>query len=285
VGWEDAPLTGDGWRSAPLIDQEAPPPPPDSLPLLDDPAPLTDRGQWGDGSVSDDVGEIAGDIKDIGLDVLALTELGLTIGTGAVSGITVAAAGAVAQLFGRDPELVAREVEYYSQEGTYMPRGERGKQLLEDIATPLMQLEEGADDVSWYLSGPVFGGEPNPAAATAIKTTMLASAELLLPSKGSLKALKTGRELRARAAEMKQLAQELGVDIKQSELASSVVELAHKMTPAQRAEHMPYLQEQLKLAADAVKTKRNRLYEEARASRTEPALVFSVLPSQYSKAE
>jgi hypothetical protein len=232
----------------------------ESMPSLEQEEPLTDMGEWGDRGITKYTGELVGEVKEAGLDLLALTEVAGTIGTGAVSSITAAAFGATAMLFGRDPEQTASDVEHYSQLGTYMPKGERGQELLEDIAEPLMQLEEGASDLSWYLA------DGNVAAATAIKTTLLGAAELALPSKGAIKGMKTGRELRKRAAEMERLADDLGVDISQSGLAASIVALAKRMTPDQRATHMPYLRDQLKAASEKAIARKNQLYEEARAS-------------------
>jgi len=248
-----------------LRSQESSPPPAEelfSLPDLEQEEPLTDRDTWGAGGITKYTGELVGEVKETGLDFLALADVGLTIGTGAVSSITVAAAGAAAMLFGRDPEQTAQEVEHYSQVGTWIPKGERGRELLEDIAVPLMKLEEGVSDLSAYLTG------DNPAAATATKTSLLGVIELALPFKGSKRGLKVGQELRKRAAEMEQLADDLGVDISQSGLAASVVALAKRMTPEQRAVHMPYLREQLKAASEKALERKNQLYEEARASRS-----------------
>ena len=269
MGWQDAPLVDGSWKDAPLVnlsslgDAGA-----ESMPSLEQEAPFTDRGEWGQHTIPEYMGELVGEVKETGLDFLALADVAKTVGTGAVSGTLVAAAGATAMLFGRDPEQTAREVEHYSQAGTIMPWSDRGEDLLEQIAVPLMKLEEGATDVSGYLSGPIFGMPESPAAATAIKTELLGMLELALPAKGSIKAMKVGRQLRKRVAEMRTLAEELGIDMSQSDLASSIVELAQRMTPKQRAEHMPYLQAELKKAAEATKTRRNNLYEEARASRT-----------------
>jgi hypothetical protein len=263
MGWKDAPLVTEGWKDAPLVN----PPPLDSvgiesIPSLEQEEPLTDRGEWGKRGITKYTGELVGEAKEAGLDLLALTEVAGTIGTGAVSSITAAAFGATAMLFGRDPAQTASDVEHYSQLGTYMPKGERGQELLEDIAEPLMKLEEGASDLSWWLA------DGNPAAATAIKTTLLGAAELALPSKGAIKGMKVGRELRQRAAEMEKLADELGVDISQSGLAASVVALAKRMTPEQRATHMPYLRDQLKAASEKAIARKDALYAEADAAKT-----------------
>jgi hypothetical protein len=234
----------------------------ESMPSLEQEGPLTDRDKWGESGITKVTRELVSEIKDTGLDLLAVGDVGLTIGTGAASSITVAAAGAAAMLFGRDPEQTAREVEHYSQAGTWMPKGERGKELLEYIAEPLMKLEEGASDLSWWLA------DGNPAAATAIKATVLGYIELLLPSKGAIRGMKTGKLLRKRAAEMENLAHDLGVDISQSGLAASVVALAKRMTPDERAAHMPYLRDQLKAASEKAIARKDELYTEARASRS-----------------
>ena len=249
-----------------LSSQESPPPPEDagveSMPSLEQEEPFTDMSEWGDRGITKYTGELVGEVKEAGLDFLALADVATTIGTGAASSITVAAAGAAAMLFGRDPEQTAREVEHYSQVGTWIPKGERGRELLEDIAEPLMKLEEAASDFSAWLAG------DNPAAATATKTALLGVVELALPYKGSKRGLKVGQELRKRAADMETLAADLGVDISQSGLAASVVALAKRMTPAQRAEHMPYLREQLKAASEKALARKDQLYEEARASQS-----------------
>jgi hypothetical protein len=130
------------------------------------------------------------------------------------------------------------------------------------MAVPLMEIEEKTSDIAWSMSG------ENPYAATMIKTGLLGAAELILPSKGSINALKSGNKMRARAKEMKELANDLGVTVDQSNLASSIVELAHKMTPEERAQHMPYLKEQMEIASAGAKARRDAAYSDARNSRT-----------------
>ena len=269
MGWQDAPLAAESWKDAPLVNA---PPLEDagveSMPSLEQEGPLTDMSEWGDRGIIKYTGELVGEVKEAGLDFLALVDVAKTVGTGAVSGITVAAAGAVAMLFGRDPAQTAREVEHYSQVGTSMPWSDRGEELLEQIAVPLMALEDGTTELSGYLSGPVFGMPESPAAATAIKTELLGMLELALPTKGSIRAMKVGRQLRKRVAEMRQLADELGIDMNQSDLAASIVKLAEKMTPEERAVHMPYLRDQLKAASERAKARKDQLYAEAEATAT-----------------
>ena len=233
-----------------------------SMPSLEQEEPLTDRDEWGASGITKYTGELVDEVGETGLDLVALIDVGMTIVSGAASSITVAAAGAVAMLFGRDPEQTAQEVEHYSQVGTWLPKGERGRELLEDAAEPLIKLEEFVSDLSAWLAG------DNPASATATKTSLLGVIELALPFKGSKGGLKVGRELRKRATEMEKLADDLGVDISQSGLAASIVALAKRMTPAQRAEHMPYLREQLKAASEKAIARKDQLYKEARASRS-----------------
>jgi len=233
-----------------------------SMPSLDDTTPLTDPDEWGKSGITGITGGAVDIGADAAKDIYALLQVGTTMATGAISSITASAFGAAAMLFGRDPEQTANDVARYSEAGTILPWGERGTGLLEDMAVPLMAMEEGADDLSWWLAG------GNPTAATMIKTQLLGAAELLLPFKASKTALQNSVRLSKRAKEMKQLADDLGIDMSQSGLRTSIVELAERMTPAQRAEHMPYLQEQLKLASDKVKVRKDKLYEEARASET-----------------
>jgi len=240
----------------------------ESMPSLEQEEPLTDRDEWGQPTIPEYFGELVSEVKETGLDFLGLLDVAKTVLTGAGSSIGVAAFGATAMLFGRDPEQTAHEVEYYSGAGTVMPWSDRGEELLEQIAVPLMKLEDSSTDLSGYLSGPIFGMPENPAAATAIKTELLGMFELFLPAKGSFRAMRAGRELRKRAEEMRALADDLGIKIKQDDLASSIVELANRMTPDQRAAHMPYLQRQLKIAAGMTRIRRNALYTQARASRT-----------------
>ncbi len=240
----------------------------EAMPSLEQEEPLTDRDEWGQATIPEYFGELVSEVKETGLDFLGLVDVAKTVLTGAGSSIGIAAFGAAAMLFGRDPEQTAREVEYYSGVGTVNPWSDRGEELLEQIAVPLMKLEDGATDLSGYLSGPIFGMPESPAAATAIKTELLGMFELALPTKGSLRAMKAGRELRQRAAEMKALADDLGIKINQEDLGASIVELANRMTPDQRAQHMPYLRRQLKIAAGMTRIRRNALYTQARASRT-----------------
>lgn len=233
-----------------------------NAPSLESDTPDTDRSKWGKNNVADDMLEVRNDVIDFGKDVVAAGDVGLTMATGAVSSITVAAAGAIDMLFGADPMKTAETVEKYSQAGTWMPHTERGQQLLEDIAGPLMELEETATDVSWDMA------RGNPYVATLIKTTMLGAAELAMPTKGSLKALKTGRQMRKAAKDMKQLAIDLGVNIDQTNLAGSIVDMAKRMTPTERAQHMPYLRSQMVEASNASKMRRNQAYDAAHRSKT-----------------
>jgi len=256
VGWQDAPLVtativNEGWKNAPLVNQGASPS--GSLPTLDSTEPLTDTTQFG----STPREELGREILETTTDFTALLDVGATIATGVVSSISMGAVAAAALAFGADDEWTASQLEGWTQTFTWMPKGEKGKKLLEAIAVPLMELEETVDDFSFETA------DGDPWAATMIKTSLLAVAELALPTKGSIKAMRTGMVLRKQAAEMKKMAFELGVTVRQNDLASSVVALAERLTPDQRAQNMPYLREQLQKASETAIANKNKLYETA----------------------
>ena len=199
---------------------------------------------------------------DAAKDVYSVGQVGVTLATGAVSGISVAAFGAAALLFGQDPQKVRDNVAFFTEKGTIMPWTERGLELLETLAPPLMALEEGVTDLSWFLA------LENPAAATLLKTQLLGGLELVLPFKSSKEALVNMAKLRRHRKKMEKLADDLGIDMSQSGLSESIIELANRMTPAQRAEHMPYLREQLQLASEKSLAIKTKFYEDAFATRT-----------------
>ena len=122
---------------------------------------------------------IADNVLNFGIqaaqDIYSVGQVGVTMGTGAISAVSMAAFGSAALLFGQDPDQVTANVAHYTEKGTIMPWTERGVELLETLAPPLMALEEGVTDLSFALT------LDNPAAATMLKTEILGGLELVLP--------------------------------------------------------------------------------------------------------
>jgi hypothetical protein len=136
-----------------------------------------------------------------------------------------------------------------------------GKKAIEHVAPALMKLERGVDDFSWKMSG------GNPLAATAIKTTLLGGLEILPGSKGATEGLKLGRQIIKQQKALEKLANDHGISLHADEFSESIIEAAKKMSPIERAENAPLLQEAIRLAeADARKAK-NAAFDAAKKRR------------------
>ena len=230
----------------------------DSLPILDDPAPLPDMADFGKTPRE----ELGLELAETGLDALAIADVAKTVVSGAVSSILVSTAGAVNMLFGADPDKTADQVRLWTERGTSMPWSDRGQDLLEAIAPPLMALEEGSDELSWRLS---MG---NPYAATFIKTSLLGGLELLLPAKGAMNTMKAKRLIGKQMKEVRAIADRLKIPLSQENMSSGVIELAKRMTPDERAQNMPFLRQMMREAEARSKAKKNKAYEDARQTKT-----------------
>lgn len=215
------------------------------------------------GITVDQFNEGAGIVADVAKDIGGAADFAKTILTGAAGEITGGFGTTLGVALGIiDPEDAKKSVEATSNLMTLMPWTERGSDLLEAVAVPLMKLEEGGDDLSFALA------KGNPEVATLIKTALFGGAELLIPGPKGVKTFLNSRKLAKEVKAMRAKADQLGVSLKMDEYASSVVDLAARMTPDQRAQHMPYLIEKLDEAAVAAKGRKDAAYEIAKRSET-----------------
>ena len=200
---------------------------------------------------------------DVGQDLVAAGEVALTTATAGLGEIVGGFNAALGTVLGsRSVEEANLDLEATSDAFTFAPRTERGQKLLQDIAPPLMALEEGADRVSEKL------GMGNPIASTVIKTALLGGAELAIPSKKATGTIAAKRKIGARQREIQKIANDLGINVDHENFAQSIVEAAHRMTPEERAQNAPALQQALREAADFESARRSDLFDQARASRT-----------------
>lgn len=251
-------------------------------PWLDDPAveeqpwandpivsePLPDIPQWSEQTTNTDewgssrFDKTASIAADIGKDAVALGELGLTVATAGIGEILGGFSAATGMLLGKRPDEAAEHIEWLSDAMTFQPKTSRGKMLLEDVAAPLAAIEQGASDIAWNLS---MG---NPTAAAFIKSALVGAPELLLPSKGSVNAVRTQRTLARKAKEIEAIADDLGVRVDSENMGADIVEAANRMTPSERAANAPALREAMLEASNAAKARKDALYESARQTDT-----------------
>jgi len=264
MGWGDDQLVETGWGKDPVAA-----PPPSANPALDtmpdmwdeNSPPVPNTEDWGtDRGLAGPIVDFAVDAaKDIG----GAVDFAKTILTGAAGEIIGGFGTTLGVALGLiKPEDAKESIEATSNLLTVMPWTERGGDILEAVAVPLMELEEGGTDLSFALA------KGDPEVATLIKTAMFGGAELLLPGPKGVKSFLNSRRLARQVKEMKTIADDLGINLAMDEYASSVVELASRMTPDQRAQHMPYLIEKLDEAAGAARARKDAAYEVAKRSET-----------------
>lgn len=138
---------------------------------------------------------------------------------------------------------------------TMDPSTAAGKRFMEDLAEPMMKIEEGADWVATKGSG------GNPLAATAIKTGLLAAPDIL----GTRGLLRTAvpKQMRAVTAQ----AEKLGINLKQNTLRTDVVKAAKDMTPDEVGLALPALRRDLQAAKEASRQRVDAAYTKAREGR------------------
>jgi hypothetical protein len=206
----------------------------------------------------------------------AVPDLLLTVGTSGAGeiagGVTSAFALLMGSTFGAKDALgqAVGAGESVSDFITIGPLSESGRKSLEAIAPHLLKLERGVDDFSWKMSG------GDPATATAIKTFLFGGLEILPAAKGSTSAFKLGRDITKKQKILEKLADDHGLSLKSDEFSESIIEAAKEMSPIERAENAPLLQEAIRLAeSDARKAKdaafnaakRHRLFIEKNSMR------------------
>lgn len=201
-------------------------------------------------------------LANVGKDVLAVGELGLTIASGGLGEILGGFGAAFKMLLGGSNNQAVADIQATADFFTLAPRTKRGKALLNDIAVPLMALESGADRISETMS---FG---NPFAATFIKTTLLGGVELALPAKGTRTAVSVQRTIARQKKEVKRIADDLGINPDINDMAAGIVDAARRMTPDERAANAPALQQAMREAAKVAADERTVLFNAARETRT-----------------
>jgi hypothetical protein len=208
-------------------------------------------------------------IKGTGEDILGGFDLAKTIITAASGEI---AGGAIAgfgmALFNQHPDSAAETVKAVSEFMTVDPWSERGKEMLETIAAPLMRLEQGVSDFSYKLSIDEKTGEANPFVAALIKGTLLGTPEIFLPTKGAFKAGKAARLIQQRTKEFQNVADDLGIRLEMDHLGADIVDAARSMTPKERGQNMPLLEQAIKEAEAIAYNKKNAAYEAAKQTDT-----------------
>ncbi|KKL88976.1 hypothetical protein LCGC14_1919330, partial [marine sediment metagenome] len=216
----------------------------------DDPVPDV---PWRGSSITADFAIGTG--KDLlgGLDVAKVIA---SAGAGEVVGGTVAAFGMA--VFNQSPDDATETVEAWSDLITLDPWSDRGKEMLEKVAAPLIRLEQKVDDVSWDLSG------GNPFAAALIKGTLLGTPEIFLPTKGVWKAGRANRLIEKRIKEFQNKASDLGIRVEMDNLAADVVDATRSLTPEYKAQNAPLLEKAMREAEVIAKNKKNAAYEAAK---------------------
>jgi len=247
MGWKDEAIAIEpDWRSQAIplgaVEQEIMP----ELWEESDPIPNV---PWRGSSITADFAIGTG--KDLlgGLDVAKTIA---TAGVGEVVGGTVAAFGMAG--FNQSPDSAKETVEAWSDFITIDPWSERGKEMLETIAAPLIRLEAGVTNVAERM------GMGNPFASALIKGVLLGAPEVFLPTKGTLKAGKAARLIEKRTKEFVNKASDLGIKLDMENLGASIVEATRSMTPEYRAQNMPLLKEAMREAEIVAKNKKTAAY-------------------------
>lgn len=191
-------------------------------------------------------------------DAVAVGEFGLTMATGGLAEIGAGSIGAAQMALGASNDTAAQSIETLSDFFTYTAKTERGQKLLQDIAAPLEKLESGADRLSETLGG------GNPAAQTAIKTILLGGAELVLPVKGAKARILSKKALRDQQAQVKQVADNLGINPRIEDIDQGILDAAAKMLPEERAANAAQLTEAMKNANEAARADKNAKFEIAK---------------------
>jgi hypothetical protein len=161
---------------------------------------------------------------------------------------------------GRDAEAAdaaANSIRAIQDALTWDPKTIEGQETLETIAAPLMKLDDAAD----YMATKYGNG--NPHAEAAIYSTLIGLpdvAGMLVGAKMSGRSA-LGRRMR----EVEQKAANIGVDVKQTELPSSIVQAAARMTPEERFARTADLQDALSQAEEVARANKRRIEGIARA--------------------
>lgn len=230
--------------------------------------PSLDQGEVKRGYQSGEPSSVVGALRDIGhvagdtaKDVLAVGEVGLTMATGAVGEMLGGWRGSLNLLFGGSIDEAAASARSISDLIAIAPHTERGKELLDAIAVPMMSLERGADKVSEVAS---LG---NPFAAALIKTFLLGGTELIAPGKRSVSIAAAKRQIVKNKTKLQSLANDLGISLDPRDIESTTIDAIRKMTPDEKAQNAILIQDSLKQAADIAKVEKNALFEQAKATR------------------
>ena len=204
-----------------------------------------------------------------GVDALAETahgvgEVALSMGTGAVTSMVSGAVAATAMgvskiLFGNSLfEPIKGGMDAFNDALTFQPRTEHGQWVLEQIAGPMLYIDDAADEIATKHGG------GNPWAETIIKTSLLGTLELASPARGVKNVNTAIRHTKASKNKIAETANALGIDPTIRDLKESVVDAANKMTPDEKGANAPLLQEAMREANVAGRDAKNAAYMVAR---------------------
>jgi hypothetical protein len=202
---------------------------------------------FGGAAVHQGAFEVAKAVPDIAATMATSIPASIVGGLSGITGLL---------LTGGDPDAAAAAVRGVSDFFTWDPKTKVGRATLEKVAPVFQALEDHVDTIA------VEGSGGSPLAATYIKTALWGTPEIL--------AIMTGARLRLPAKaqgklnQVSQIAEELDIDLSSSNMRGDVVRAARAMTPEERGQRMPQLQEALRHARQAHKDKLEIEYELAR---------------------
>lgn len=194
-------------------------------------------------------------LEEVGSNLVAEADIGMTLLTGAVAEPVSGIAGllGLGMSFG-DPDVAADWVEGVSEFLTWSPKSDKAKAALGAVGEKLMVVEEVVDDIAVKASG------GNPFAATAIKTAIIGSLDIIAGGKGFLRKVKIDKGLRR----AQQMADDLGINTEPTAIKTSLVNKIKEMTPEEFASNQPGLRQEMLAAERAQKTAVTQKFEEAK---------------------
>jgi len=237
---------------------------------------IVQAAQRSQGKVIDNA-KLTEDEPGLGSDIARRTsgavQVAGTIASGAlaepVSGIAGIGGGLVGLLQGEGfSDAAVRTQRAVADFLTFDPKTDTGQEMLEGIAAPLKKLDDAID---WIATESSFD---NPVAAAAIYTTLLGAIDIVglrgigRGKSGVGTSVRHTRELEKRLARVQKIADDLGIDLTPSELASSIVDAAKEMSPQTRAANAAGLRDALSQADELQKASAANKADLARGSKT-----------------
>jgi len=208
-------------------------------------------------------------------DVIGTGELGLMAASGGVAdinaGFIAAVAAASGPVSGVSMSQSADFIRYWQDALTLMPKTERGKQMLESMVGPVIAADEYVDAIA--TGDP---SDPNsPMVSATIKTLIYGALDLAIPGKDIASTVKAKATWVANKRKVNKLAHDLGLKLKQPHkevgelgISQSVIDMAAKMSPEERAANMPALKAAMTQEKIIARARKNAQYGLAKRSRT-----------------